>query len=130
MPASRRAFLKASAGGVAEGQLVRLGLVDLAAEDGDLHVHQREAERAAAFALLAEHFDRGGEIRLGQRDRPGRRRPSPAWRPCWNGSMRMRDLGREHLPADVAVALAGHLDGLLDRLAVADARLVDADVRA
>ena len=39
------------------------------------------------------------------------------------------DLGREHLPADVAVALAGHFDRLLDRLAVAHPRLVDADVQ-
>ena len=40
-----QALLEGVAGGVAEGQLVRAGLVDLAAEDGDLHVHQREAQR-------------------------------------------------------------------------------------
>ena len=40
------------------------------------------------------------------------------------------DLGREHLPGDVAVALAGDFHRLLDRLAVADPRLVDADVQA
>ena len=39
------------------------------------------------------------------------------------------DLGREHLPADVAVALAGDFHRPLDRLAVADPRLVDADVQ-
>jgi len=40
--------------------------VDFAAEDGDFDVHQREAQRAAPFALRGEHFKRGSEELFGQ----------------------------------------------------------------
>ena len=57
MPASRRALSKASAAAVRKASSFEPGLVDLAAEDGDLHVHQREAERAAALPCALEHFE-------------------------------------------------------------------------
>ena len=43
--------------------------------------------------------------------------------------MRMPSLGLEHLPADVAMALAGHLDRPGDRLAIAHPRLVHPHVQ-
>ena len=46
--------------GAAERQLVALGLVRFAAEQRHANVHQREAEQAAPFALLREHFGRRG----------------------------------------------------------------------
>jgi RHS repeat-associated protein len=134
-------FLKGIACRIAEGQLVRARFMDLAAEDRDPHMHQREAQRAAAFALFGEHFDGRGQKLLGQLDvgtdgDDDRFRPHPLPVSQWERGVLFAEwfhpdaeLGREHLPGDVAMALARDFDRPLDGLAITNARFVDADVQ-
>ena len=66
MPASRRPLLKASAAARRKANSLDSVSCDLAAQDGRFDVHQREAERAAAFAQLAEHFHGRVQVRRRQ----------------------------------------------------------------
>ena len=126
MPASRRPLLKASAAAMRKAISFDSSSRALAAEDGDLHVHQREAEQAAALALLGERLDGGRQERLRQgvaaRGRDGHRRGALVER--FHADV---DFGEQRLPAHRRGGTAPVTStASLDRLAVADPRLVDA----
>ena len=105
-------------------------LVPLAAEDGDFELHQRIAgDPAAPFAEGLELFERRGQIL--RRQAVGRH-----GREQHDGNLALRrglhanaKLGEELLAGDQPVAFADDFDGVVDRLAVADLRLVELDVQ-
>ena len=133
-PASAEAVVEGVAGGGAEGDVGRVGLVHFAAEHRDLESHERETpacrRRRGRFEFFQHDFqevDSAGRVGI---DRNGHRRRLRGQGPvATNGSTRnFTDavcctplIRRLHSPDD--------FDRVVDRLAVAHPRVVDLDVQ-
>ena len=128
VPAACRPLLNPSA--AAKRKAISLESVSCTSppSDRDLDLHQRAADRSATLGLLVQHIEHGGQVILRQRHRPGCT-ATIGVRLFSNGSSRSSTLANSVLPALLPLALTHHVGRVLDRFAIADARLVHAHVQ-